>query len=89
MSNFDIKFRNRTPEIVALEQLLDYNQLLIEQAKWRITHCKFVGRCDDAMQKFFDNIVRDSNSDISRLSDERKVLQLKLKAANIKAGNKS
>jgi len=89
LSNFDIKFRNRTPEIVSLEQLLDYNQLLIEQAKWRIAHCKFVGHCDDTMQLFFDNIVHDANSDISRLFDERKVLQLKLKAANIKAGNKS
>ena len=87
LSNLDLKFRNRTPEIVALEQRLDFNEMLIRHARERIAHCKFVGRCDDTMQKFFDDIFNTANNEITNLSNERKVLQLKLKAANIKAGN--
>ncbi len=83
------KCNNRTPETRYLDAQLDYNKLLIEQANQRFSHCGYVRRfhkTTEAIEAFLDKIALEAAEELKNLEDERKVLQLKLKAAQDKAG---
>lgn len=87
-----MKWRNRTPEIQRIECLIGLNDLYQSECRMRIAHFdvkatnQFTAHPDPVCVELLTPVKDKALADLKRLTDERKVLELELAAAEQRAG---